>query len=345
MTRIKVWSKPEDFRIELLETEGRYFIAIEHYSGNDEKVIVPSSFASIPVTAIGSFAFIKNENLKNIVLPDSLTSIESDAFTGCLNLEEVNLPQSLASIDYRAFENCRKLSTISLPKELTEIEGDAFSGCVNLFEIIVDKDNPVYASGNGVLFDKNMTTLIFYPEGKIGEYTVPESVITIEEHAFSNCKKLLQITLPKNLMAMNSNFYGCEHLGNIEVCKDNAYFSDIEGVLFNKEETILLEYPPGRKNKKYIIPDKVTHISANAFNECKWLEHIYIPESIKFIGDRAFSKCERLSEITLLANLYIGNEVFKDCPMLKNINLSEKTKMGYRALKGFSGEINYRTYP
>ena len=367
MAIIKELKEMDDFSLELEEDEGQYTIKINSYYGNSKEVVIPTSIGGIPVTVIGSYTFLKNDKLRNVILPENIKVIENGAFTDCTNLKEINLPESLVSIEDHAFENCEclahikfpenlvsiesyafgncdKLTNITIPKGLADIESNAFSGCKNLKEFIVDERNPVYTTCEGVLFDKNMTTLIMYPNGKKGGYVMPDSITTIAHSVFNDRNRLTQITFPAELMAFPYNsFYFCELLSDIMVDKNNPLFSSVDGVLFDKEGCNLLQYPQNKNNTVYTVPDNVVSIMKWTFYNCKRLTKLILPESLRYIDDYTFQSCEQLSEITLPMNLmYIGEGAFKDCTNLKTITLSKKTKTGYKTFSGFSGQIIYR---
>ena len=208
----------------------------------------------------------------------------------------------------------------------------------------VDKNNPVYAQIDGVLFDKAMTTLILYPQGKKGDYTVPDTVVEIDARAFHGCKDLTRITFSQGVMRCYVNmFSGCEQLAGIMVHDDNSIFSSIDGICFDKERRILHQYPQGNDKTKYIVPDGIVRIEGMAFSDCKCLTEIILPESLKYIENYVFSGCEKLTAITLPMGLeYLGKCVFEDCLNLETIMLSRNTKMGHKALEGFSGKLVYR---
>ena len=319
MATISMKNRLEDFSFEIDELEGRNSITVDYY-GSCKKVTIPASVGGIPVTAIGDYAF-----------------------GGCINLKEIKFPKSLVAIGSNAFADCKMLTKITIPKGLINIGNDAFSGCKNLKGFEVDEGNPVYASHEGVLLDKKMSTLIKYPEGKEGEYTIPDSVVFIENFAFDGCGEISSLIFPQGLVSINYNmFYSCEQLNNFLVNQGNSFFSSIDGVLFNKEGTELIQYPHGKENADYIVPEGVHHIEAKAFHECKWLTKITFPENLKTIEDSAFYGCERLTEITLPINVqYIGWDAFGNCPNLKTITLSINTKTGYKTFRGFSGKIVY----
>ena len=296
-------------------------VTISKYSGNSEEVIVPDNIGGIPVNAIGCLAF-----------------------KDCKNLVSITLPQSLTSIEFAAFYGCEKLENIRFPKSLVNTGQNLFPGCYSLKEIDVDKQNPDYTSCEGVLFDKNCTTLIIYPPGREGDYTIPDSVNTIQTFVFVDCRKLSLLNIPKDIMSIHIEaFNNCVKLRGFIVDENNPRYSSIDGVLFDKEEKTLLVYPKGKVNKNYIVPDRVTRIRNGAFRECKRLSSIILPERLELIEAKAFCGCEGLSAISLPSSLrYIGEDAFKECPNLETITLSRTTKAGHRAFTGFSGKLIYR---
>ena len=310
-----------DFSIMLETVEGRRTVTIEKYSGDLEEVHVPDNVGGIPVTAFGW-----------------------QAFENCKNLVSVTLPQSLVSMDAWAFYGCDKLKNIKFPKGLVNLGSGCFPGSYSLIAIDVDEQNPVYTSCEGVLLDKNCTTLIKYPPGKKGDYTIPESVIHIDRGAFDYCRELSLISIPKDTMSIYLDaFTECEGLTGFIVNENNPRFSSIDGVLFHKEEKSLLNYPRGNNNTDYIVPDSVTRIRHGAFRECKKLSSITLPESLELIEAEAFIGCAGLGSINLPASLrYIGEDAFKECPNLQTITLSITTKTGYKAFDGISGKLVYR---
>jgi len=319
--------------------EGIIYIDDNAFSGCTglENISFPKSLA-----CIGSAAFENCVGLKDISLPENLTSIGDWAFRGCKGLKNISLPENLNCIEYEAFENCEQLTKITIPKGVLEIGNDIFSGCINLNEISVDQNNPVYASVDGVLFNKDLTTLILYPTGKKGDYTVPDSVVDTTDNAFNNCKNLTRITFPKEFMRVNI-MSGCEQLAAIVIDDDNTVNSSVDGVLYNKEGSELLKCPQGSEITKLIVPDKVGMIWDGAFFNCKNLTEIILPEGLTLIGDEVFSGCEKLTAIILPMSLrYLGKYVFARCSNLETITLSRKTKMGYKALGGFSGKLCFR---
>ena len=158
----------------------------------------------------------------DIVLPSKIegkpvTSIGDRAFSGCSSLTSITIPDSVTSIGSYAFEDCTSLTSITIPDSVTSIDEDAFRFCDKLNQINVDTANTVYSSVNGVLFDKDKTELIIYPEGKAdASYAIPNSVTSIGNYAFFLCSSLTSITIPNGVTSIgNSAFYKCSSLKDV----------------------------------------------------------------------------------------------------------------------------------
>jgi len=195
------------------------------------------------------------------------------------------------------------------------------------------------------LFDKDMTTLMWFPDGKKNrkrKYSVPEGIIAIDSGAFYHCK-LTSICFPKSLLFYEKNTFKCKQLKSITVSELNPVFSTIDGVLFDKEKSVLLKYPGKKDKTDYTVPDGIISIECYAFCDCKYLINIVLPESLEFIGDYAFSECKKLASITLPISLqYVGRCVFENCSHLETITLSRKTRIWHKAFEGFTGQLVYR---
>lgn len=196
---------------------------------------VSNNGKSYNVTAIGTEAFNKCENLKRFTSPTSLDTIGKGAFAQCTALNTILLKEGLLSIGDQAFEECTSLNTIEIPASVTFIGELTFMTCSQLSSIIVNSNNANYASSEGVLYDKAKKTLLAYPNAKgnvfaipqgvtrigvcafvdctITEITIPEGVTSIGEGAFENCKSLQHVTFPASLSHIDkegSIFINCE---------------------------------------------------------------------------------------------------------------------------------------
>ena len=211
---VTVWQVPHMATAQMdvpREIDGRLVTAIGDYafeSSTLERITLPDT-----VLSIGDGAFQWCFSLTEITLPGSLISIGSNVFVD-VSLSQITLPGSLISIGRGAFNYCQALTGITVPDSLTSISPGAWRNCWNLSRIEVLPGNPVYASLDGVLFDKNSNTLHTYPCGKAGDvYAVPDGVAAIGELAFEDCNALTQVILPDSLTFIGEDaFYGCEKL-------------------------------------------------------------------------------------------------------------------------------------
>ena len=254
---------------------------------------------SIPqrVVSIGDGAFEICRSLTSFPTPVTLRSIGSWAFRGCSNLTAISIPENTISIGNGAFASCSKLTTISIPENVYNIGEGAFYGCDRMTEINVDSLNGSYSSAGGVLFDKEQKNLLRYPPGKSGSYTVPKSVELIEFSAFYGSHSLTSVFISENVSDIFLlAFGGCKSLTNIDVHALNTSYSSQGGVLFDKDQSTLIQYPGGRPGA-YEIPQGVSIIQVHAFIWCSGLTSVYIHENVTKIGGAVFQGCSTLTDI------------------------------------------------
>ena len=175
------------------------------------------------------------------------------------------------------------------------------------------------------------STLGGYPVTSIGRWafsnctsltsiTIPDGVTSIGDNAFWFCDDLTSVTIPDSVTSIGYKaFNSCDRLAEINVSENNNNYCSVDGVLFNKEKTILIQYPAARTGA-YVIPDGVTSIGDNAFDNCDGLTSITIPDSVKSIGDEAFSICTGLKSVTIGKGVTsIGDHAFFNCTELENV--------------------------
>lgn len=266
---------------------------ITKYHGDDTVVIIPRTIEGVPVTKIGDYAFIEDPGLREyewitneygegvgierVEIPSSIRSIGTGAFYACHELLEIVLPQSIVDIGPDAFAYCESLTSVSLPRGITAIKESTFQGCANL--VSVHMGDNVTMIGNQAFTDcSNLIDIV-----------IPNSVSSIGDCAFSGCTGLTCITIPESVERIGGSIFdGCISLTAIRVSPDNDAFCSSDGVLYDKSMKILVQYPSGKMDAMYSIPEGVTAIEQRAFCLCPYLQHIIIPDSMLSMQDYAF---------------------------------------------------------
>ncbi len=148
--------------------------------------------------------------ITSLVVEEGVTAIGSTAFYKCYNLKEVSLPDSVHTLEQHAFFDCQSLTEIFLGPNVTTIGDGAFISCIQMEQITVHSQNPHYCSDDrGVLYNKPKTLLIQAPGLICGNYEVPDGVTQIGDSAFSFCKQLTSISFPNSLTTIGNSAFSC----------------------------------------------------------------------------------------------------------------------------------------
>ncbi len=320
------------------------------YSTNLETVTLPSS-----VKEIGNSAFEKCTALTSIQLQRGLETIGENAFTDCGNLNTVTIPSTVTNftaaflnsglksvtiengvttISERSFEECRNLTDITVPASVTKVELNAFYNTALATVTFAPSESSV-TLGRGAF--KNCT--------KLKTLNFPTQISTIPEECFSGCKGLSMVYIPNTVTEIGINafrdtaiseieipincaiigegaFAKCPALKYFVVNEYNTHFKAVDGVLFTADGKTLVQYPNGKENTHYTVPNGVTEISPFAFAYSTNLETVTLPSSVKEIGNSAFEKCTALTSIQLQRGLEtIGENAFTDCGNLNTVTI------------------------
>ena len=299
--------------------------------------------------------------LTTVKMPLSTTSIGIYAFQNCRYLTTIDILPTIVSIGKSAFYNCTNLSSVFIPASVSYIGESAFMGYNLSYK--VDSANTAFSSSDGILFDKSQTTLIRYPNNKYGAYSIPSTVKTLSNLAFFACNNLSDITLPLSLTSLgNQAFSYCKGISTIfipssvttmgsytflssscqfSVDENNPNFSGIDGLLFNKNKTVLMQCPTS-KIGSYIIPSSVTSISYMGFQDCISLTAITVPPTVTNLVYSVFKNCSGLTSFTIPSTVNsIGSYAFYNCSNLTSIyafpttatNLSTSSSVFYNINK------------
>lgn len=315
---IRVLGKTAEVTVSILEvnqTDGfEYMVqngnAIIIGSNLEEKILnIPSNIDGYPVVGITDLTEAM-EYAEELVIPDGVTMLSTDLFSWNYTLKKLTLGAGVSNLSNDKF---------------------LFSG--ELEEIHISPENPKYTSVDGVVYNKDMTTLVVFPRGKSGTYTVPNTVTDI------------------SVLVNNISYYDI----TLDLGNSSTDYSVEDGVIYNADKTVV--YGCDRnKTGTYTMPDSVTKISDGAFKDCSFsevivsanvseivyeafsysveLEKVVLPENLKSISWGAFYDCENLEVADLPSSLeLIETGAFQNTGILKAEIPGSVKEVGYAAYK------------
>ncbi len=249
------------------------------------------------------------------VVPESVTSLGDVAFMGCIELENITLSDNLIYIGDSAFYDSG-IKSITIPQNVDSLCGSAFSQCRELSEILVDEDNMYYAEFDGILYSKDKSVVVRFPQNHgATAFSIPDGALKIGDSAFAYCTKLTDVQIPQSVTVIEDYaFADCSGLTSFVLPNGvtaigMSAFSDCTGIM------------------EFVIPSGVLKIESYTFSGCQNLEKITIPDSVTEIGNRVFENCEKLHGIELPKTLTeLGSSVFKNCKSLTSIVIPEGVK-------------------
>lgn len=279
----------------LLKNESPYFVLengvlydkaksnLIHYtiSKSDKVFFVPDT-----VICLGKHCFFACDNLKKIVIPESVIRMENNPFSGCTKLtvenhspfyhfengviynkykttvigclngtkiERLALPESVTLVSRNSFWNCKGIKSLIISKNINRIGYNPFAGCENL---VLESESPLFPCENGVIYDVGKTHILCATNRAVGEqFRIPDGVSHINRGVFSGCVDMKEI--------------------------------DLNGV---------------------------TYIDKSSFTSCVSLTELYIPDGVTYIGEWAFAYCTDLKKISISRRTKIDKNAFNECP-------------------------------
>ena len=272
---------------------------------NIKSVVVPNS-----VISISDYSFKGCTSLESIVIPDSVTGIGGGAFIGCSSLTSVVIPDSVTEIKYNAFEGCTSLESIVIPNSVTSIGSYAFEGCTALKDVTLSgnlkylhpdsfSDTPWMKNYPEPFIISDQGVFLMYM-GSEKDVVIPDGITAIADMAFQNNKaqnNVESVTIPASVRSIGADAFNyCRKLKTVVLCEG---LESIGGDAFQSCEAL----------KSINIPESVTSMNktgdcyqwdrSETFNGCKSLKHIYIPAGVSSLPTQIFRGCTSLADIEI----------------------------------------------
>ncbi len=236
--------------------------------------------AGSQISVIGERAFSGCKGLLNFTISSSVTSIRDNAFENCINLGTVTFDGGKKPLEFGSsvFYNCTALTKVKIPANVSVIPG-IFNGCSSLHDIEIDEANSYFASLGGIVFNKDMTEIVYYPQGRGGTYSIPETVTVIAPGVFYGNKSIEQLIIPNTVSYIGEGAFKNTKIGKILFAGDT--FADelvigrsaFEGAYFEGYD--------------FALPSHTKHIEDYAFSGI-FYKKIVLNEGLESIGNYAF---------------------------------------------------------
>ena len=244
--------------------------------------------------AFGGYRMFRNcTSLTDVTLRKGTEFISTYQFAGCTALKELTIPEGVTSISFGAFDDCSNLKSITIPSSIEDLGHpddnlsytSPFIRCSALAEIDVSPQNKNYIFEDGILYNQDKTELIFCTNARgDSTFAIPDHVKNVYAGALSGCTGIKTIKIPASLENLQYGYgnkrLDCKNLQSIEVDPVNEGYASEDGILYNKDKTVLLHYPQAKPGSDFTVPDHVKTVGDYAFSGCSNLKSITFPESV-----------------------------------------------------------------
>ncbi len=306
----------------------------------NERASIKSVSISSGVTSVGNNAFYDCDALESVELASDVTDIGNGAFRDCGMLEEITIPDGVTSIGDGAFYGTA-VSEVNIPAAVEMIGADAFGWCGSLEKIFVAQGNKSYSSDAfGVLFNSDKSILIKFPASNSqASYEIPESVEIIEDYAFENCSALELLAIASGVAEIGYGAFFNFGVNKFEVAVGNTEYSSENGVLFNKNKSVLIQYPLCSEAENYTVPSVVAEIADGAFHNSLNLKSVILSDGIEALGDEVFYYCEGLEYVHIPSSV---TEIGADIIDNTNAYICSDSENSYAATYAEENGVEFR---
>ena len=312
-----------------IDYDGEEAAKITGYDGSDTVLTIPSELNGKPVKKIG-YGVFDGAPIEKVIIPDTVEVIADNAFYNCTALKEVVFGHNLRSIEWNAFANT-SLVSVEIPASVTEVNPVAFNGCNDLKHITVSPDNETYDSRDNcnAIIRTSSDTLVAGCTATV----IPDTVKRIGIYAFGYLDTLTTVTIPDSVTSIESHAFEACGLTSVTI-PDSV--TSIESAVFSGNQQL----------KTLKLGSAVKTIGRSSFGDCDALTEVVIPDSVIAIGVEAFYHCEGLKKLTMGASVKaIGDWAFMECYNLRSVTLPPTiSRIGEQAL-GYIIDDNWDHVP
>ena len=316
--------KSGDFYYEILKDGTAHII---YYEGNDEVIVFPAEIDGRKVSVAGrtpAMSIDRRKKVKEIIFEDGIKTISGISM--CKNLKKVTIPKSVTNMEGSIFYVCESLDMVIGGENVISCKGTVFENTPFFKNKSNWKNGQFYFGKCLIGLDKSYT----------GALKIRSDTTSLSWGIFDNTKNITSVNIPASVKYFDGMEYGvfswdCPKLEKITVAKGNKYLSSVDGILFNKKQTVLYRYPSAKKGKTYNVPKKVTQIANAAFEGSKYLTAINFDKNAKTdVKNFAFLNCKSLKAMTIPNKVYT-----RDCPGM-GLYIKEKKVTDYNNLKFYN---------
>lgn len=302
-----------------------------YLNGSEVKeLVIPNN-----VTSIKPYAFTECQGLRAVTIPNSVTSIETSAFYSCDNLTTVNIEGNGTTIGNYVFYNCRNLTTLNITGNLTSIGANAFEGCYGLKKVDITDLSAWCKTAFSTLGAPLEYAHHLYLNGvEITDLQIPNGTTTISAFAFSGCTALQSVSIPSSVKSIGYRaFYGCTGLASVKIPDSvtslgNEAFSGCSNLtsatLGNGIPSIGYGTFNGCSSLSTVeFGTGITSIGEMAFNNCAGLTDVTLGSNVQSIVKQAFHGCKNMATVTIPGSVTsIEDYAFHECYGLKTVNIT-----------------------
>ena len=274
------------------------------------------------ITQIESNAFMSDTNLQNINIPKQIKQLKSYVFYNT-GLKNIIIPNGVTTIEIFAFSDCKQLQKVIIPETVKTIDGTSFSRCTNLKDIEIDEKNKNFIFEKGILMDAKKENMIVILNSAISGnvFTVPEGVVKLVSGQLALYPQITTINIPSSVITIESGFIGTE-ITQVNIDVGNTKYETYQNAVYEKNNEVrykLIRYYGTEENVK--VEEGIKTIGTSALSNKK-ITNISLPNSLENLESHSLGGTN-LTSLSLGDNVKVINPLFIYGSKITNLEISE----------------------